>query len=145
MSATATRITNKSDSCSIRIDATRIGSKTTAVRILATEGGTPVKIDLPFGFGDWAFTVRLCVRALSASEVQKPGQRFPYKRVFNLFRIHYKFQAAKPPVPLLIIKYGLQQMHSTEIRPESFGYVNFGIRDLPEKKIRDAQLAAGAN
>jgi hypothetical protein len=32
-------------------DAIKIGSNTTAVRILATEGGTPARIDFRFGFG----------------------------------------------------------------------------------------------
>ena len=32
-----------------------------------------------------------------------------------------------------------------EIGPEFFGYVNFGVSELPKQKITDAKLTAGAN
>src|SRR5204863_7101310 len=45
----------------------------------------------------------------------------------------------------LIISNGFQQVNPAEVGPEGFGYVNLGIGRLPEKKIAQPQLAAGAD
>src|SRR5579864_1418685 len=54
-------------------------------------------------------------------------------------------QAAIAPFPLLKIDDGLEQIFLGEVRPQSFRDPKFRVGDLPEKKITEAQLTAGAN
>src|SRR5689334_5217719 len=44
-------------------------------------------------------------------------------------------QAAVTALALLEFLDGFQQMQAVEIRPQRFGYIDFGIRGLPEKKV----------
>ena len=54
-------------------------------------------------------------------------------------------QTAVAPLALLVVDQRVEQARARKIRPQSFGDVNFGVGDLPEKKIADAHFAAGAN
>src|SRR6184192_3567364 len=55
------------------------------------------------------------------------------------------FQASEAPAPLLISDNRFEQMHAAEIGPKRFGHVDFSVGALPQKKVRDAQLAAGTH
>src|SRR5690348_4466525 len=52
---------------------------------------------------------------------------------------------AEAALPFLKGFDGLQQLHATEIRPESVGHIDLGISGLPEQKIAQAHLAARPN
>src|SRR5213079_3372815 len=56
-----------------------------------------------------------------------------------------KFQSAKATTALLIIGDRLQQMQAAKIRPQRIGHMDFRVGHLPEKKVRNSQLAAGSN
>src|SRR5204862_455420 len=53
--------------------------------------------------------------------------------------------AAVAPLALLVREHGLEQVAAPEVRPQCFGDVNLGVRDLPEQVIADAHFAARAN
>src|SRR5712691_10372120 len=132
--ATAATRTKSSASFAITIEAIRIGSKTTAVSNLAIDGGMPASLDFGFCFAGWAFK-------FSVKERRHLCRRLPggYCKRFGIL------QSSESPASLLVSDDGFEQMHAAEIGPKRFGHVNLGVGALPQKKIRDAQLAAGAH
>ncbi len=54
-------------------------------------------------------------------------------------------QPAVAPLPLLILGNRLQQMHATEIRPQSRRHINLGIGQLPKQKVAQPHLARSAH
>src|SRR5437588_7977990 len=52
---------------------------------------------------------------------------------------------AVTPVARLKIDDRLKQVAAPEIGPQYLGHVNLRVGNLPEQKVRDAKLAAGAN
>src|ERR1051325_4201743 len=61
---------------------------------------------------------------------------------------HLRVGIADPavaPLALLEVDDGLEEMPTAKIGPQHLRHVDLGIRDLPQKKVRDAQLAAGAD
>src|SRR5579862_3111720 len=54
-------------------------------------------------------------------------------------------QTAVAPFALLVIDQRGVEFRAGEVRPKSFGDVNFGVGDLPEKEIAHPHFAAGAD
>ena len=54
-------------------------------------------------------------------------------------------EAAVAAFAFLEIGERFEQAGAGKIGPESFGYVHFGVGDLPEQKIADAHFSAGAD
>src|SRR5215475_2709968 len=54
-------------------------------------------------------------------------------------------QTAVAAFTLLVLSNALEQMHSAEVRPQCRSYVNLGVRQLPQEKVTQAHLAAGAH
>ncbi len=54
-------------------------------------------------------------------------------------------QAAIAPFAFLVLGNALEQMHAAKLRPQRRGYVDFRVRQLPQQKIAEPHLAAGAN
>ena len=52
-------------------------------------------------------------------------------------------QAAEPPVALLVVQNGVQQIGAPEVGPQSVRDVQLGVRDLPEQEIADAHFTRG--
>src|SRR5213594_1251105 len=48
-----------------------------------------------------------------------------------------------PPLTLLEIDDGLQELTFAEIGPERLRHPDLGVSDLPQKEVADPQLAAG--
>jgi hypothetical protein len=54
-------------------------------------------------------------------------------------------QAAIPPFAFLVFGNPFEQMHAAKLRPQRGRYVNFRVCQLPQEKIAEPHLAAGAN
>jgi hypothetical protein len=54
-------------------------------------------------------------------------------------------QPAISPLALLVFRNSLKQMYPTELRPQCGSYIDFSVSQLPQQKIAQPHLAAGAN
>ena len=100
----------------------RHGGENSATKVAAR------KIDFAFGF-DGLVSTRLRVTGLRESQLLRNSQI-----ARHFLRIHTSFRP-QAPASLLIIEYGLQQMHSSKVGLKCLGYINFGVGNLPQKKI----------
>ncbi len=55
------------------------------------------------------------------------------------------FQPTVAALTILKIQERFEKARPRKIGPERFGYVHFGIRDLPKEEVAHAHFAAGAN
>src|SRR5687767_13613403 len=54
-------------------------------------------------------------------------------------------RATEPPLAALEVRDCVEELALPEVRPQGVGDVDLRVRDLPEKEIADAHLAARAN
>src|SRR5206468_4939868 len=91
----------------------------------------------------------LCCRSSAMSDIAfvaapricPPGARAKV----SILLLHRPLDAAVAPLAFLVLEDGLEKMLAPEIRPICGSDPDFGIGDLPEKKVADAHFPAGAD
>src|SRR5437867_8694692 len=61
------------------------------------------------------------------------------------FPLHLLGDATESSLALLILRERLEELGFPKIRPQRLGDVDLGVGALPQKEVRDAHFAAGAD
>src|SRR5260370_12427163 len=116
--------TKSKASLAITIEAIRIGSKTTAVKTLASDGGIPANLDFGFCFGGWAFK-------FSRLDSDDPTPYLTGRATAPLLTTRLPvcycqglsaFQSSEAPASLFVGDARLEQLHAAESGPNPFRY-----------------------